>query len=160
MYCDRCGNEVDINDQFCPNCGNNLKPKFNSDKGDNYEDEASKKVKTFALIVFIVSLVIFIANSLNILFDKSVVILRYAYTGSVYVLLFSSVVSKYITYSSLSIGRKPLIDSKYVTYSGVSFWYELFKLFLKPAIADSDNKLVINRIEPITTFLTTLAFLL
>lgn len=64
MYCDRCGNEVDINDQFCPNCGNNLKPKFNSDKGDNYEDEASKKVKTFALIVFIVSLVIFIANYL------------------------------------------------------------------------------------------------
>ena len=62
MFCPNCGYETDVKNQFCPYCGKSLKS--SKPNNNSYEDkpEAQKWVKTCALILFVVSLVVFILN--------------------------------------------------------------------------------------------------
>ncbi len=59
MYCSNCGKEVNENDSFCPSCG----AKINNHKiytGENTSKSDNKKtLRTIALILMIISTVIF-----------------------------------------------------------------------------------------------------
>ena len=64
MFCPNCGYETDVKNQFCPNCGKNLNPRQSYNQTYNEKPEVAKWVKTCALVLFIVSLVVFIFNFL------------------------------------------------------------------------------------------------
>lgn len=62
MYCPNCGCETEKENQFCPECGASLTSKPETKDNKKEVEEAPKWAKTFALVLFIVSIAVFILN--------------------------------------------------------------------------------------------------